>query len=105
MAGRICIAPEPVTWKQAVPYSVHATYDLKAVSLFGIVFPGAKAHSDPFIGIVALALAGLAVAALWRDGRVRLLAALGMAAMVYARGHNSVFQGLLYAIVPELDKA
>jgi hypothetical protein len=105
LARRWVSAPDPVTWKQAVPYSVHATYDLKAVSLFGVVFPSAKTHFDPFVGIVALALAGLGVAALWRDGRVRMLAALGMGAMVYALGHNSVFQGLLYATVPELDKA
>ena len=54
-------------------------YDLKAFSLFGIVFPGVKMHNDPFIGVVALALALFAVAALWRHTRVRLLAALALA--------------------------
>ncbi|MEO8596182.1 MAG: hypothetical protein ABI759_22880 [Candidatus Solibacter sp.] len=105
LARRWVGAPEPVTWNQIVPYSVHAHYDLKAFSLFGIVFPGVKMHHDPFVGVVALSLAILAIAALWRDGRVRVLAALAGAPFVYALGHNSVFQGLLYSVVPELDKA
>ncbi len=105
LARRWVSAPEAVTWNQPVPYSVHAYYDLKPFSLFGIVFPSVKAHYDPFLGVVALSLALLAVTALWRDARVRLLAALALAATVYALGHNSVFQGALYALIPELDKA
>ena len=105
LARRWVSAPEPIAWNQPVPYSVHATYDLKAFSLFGIVFPGVKVHHDPFVGVVALVLALLAIATLWRDTRVRLLAALGGAALLYALGHNSVFQGALYGLIPELEKA
>ena len=76
LAQRWVGAPEPIAWDQPVPYFVHAHYDLKAFSLFGIVFPGVKMHFDPFLGVVALSLALLAVAACWRDSRVRLLAAL-----------------------------
>jgi hypothetical protein len=105
LAKRWVRAPEPVTWNQPVPYSVHAYYDLKAFSLFGIVFPGVHAHFDPFLGVVAFSLALFAVTALWRDARVRLLAALALAVVLYALGHNSVFQGALYGLIPELDKA
>ena len=105
LAKRWVRAPEPVTWSQPVPYSVHAYYALKAFSLFGIVFPGVHAHFDPFLGVVAFSLALFAVTALWRDARVRLLAALALAVVLYALGHNSVFQGALYGIIPELDKA
>ena len=105
LAQRWVGAPEPITWNQPVPYSVHAHYDLKAFSLFGIVFPGVKANFDPFLGVVALSLALFAVTALWRDSRVRLLAALALAAILYALGHNSVFQGALYGLIPQLDKA
>lgn len=105
LAKRWVSAPEAITWNQPVPYSVHAYYDLKAFSLFGIVFPGVKAHFDPFLGVVAFSLALFAVTALWRDARVRLLAALAGAAILYALGHNSVFQGALYGLIPELDKA
>jgi hypothetical protein len=47
----------------------------------------------------------LAVAACWKDWRVRCLFSIGVAAIVYALGQLSVLQGLLYAIVPSLDKA
>ena len=105
LARRWVGGPAPVTWDQAVPYSVHAQYDLKAFSIFGIVFPGVKQHFDPFLGVVALSLALLAIAALWKDARVRLLAALSVGSLVYALGHNSVFQGVLYGLIPSLDKA
>jgi hypothetical protein len=105
LAKRWVSAPDPVVWGQPVPYFVHAEYDLKAFSLFGIVFPGVKMHYDPFLGIVALSLAILAVAALWRDRQVRILAAIALGAIVYSLGHNSVFQGFLYGLLPEVDKA
>jgi len=105
LAKRWVGGPEPVTWNQPVPYSVHAHYDLKAFSLFGIVFPGVKMHFDPFLGVVAFSLALFAVTALWRDARVRLLAALALAVVLYALGHNSVFQGALYSVIPGLEKA
>ncbi len=105
LAKRWVGASEPLGWGQSVPYFVHAQYDLKAFSLFGIVFPGVKMHYDPFLGIVALSLALFAIAALWRDTRVRVLAAIAGAALLYSLGHNSVFQGFLYGLLPELDKA
>ncbi|MCX6629357.1 MAG: YfhO family protein [Candidatus Solibacter sp.] len=105
LAKRWVGAAEAITWGQPVPYSVHAYYDLKPFSLFGIVFPGVKAHFDPFLGVVAFSLALFAVTALWRNARVRLLAALALAAILYGLGHNSVFQGALYGLIPELDKA
>jgi hypothetical protein len=105
LARRWVSAPQPVGWGESVPYLVHAQYDLKAFSLFGIVFPGVKMHYDPFVGIVAFSLALLAIVALWRDGRVRILAAIAGGAILYALGHNSVFQGFLYGLLPELDKA
>ena len=105
LAKRWVGAPEPLTWKQPVPYGVQAHYGLGALSLFGIVFPGVKTNFDPFLGISAFALALLAITALWRDHRVRFLAALGLAALLYALANNSVAQGALYALIPELDKA
>jgi hypothetical protein len=105
LARRWAGTPQPLEWNQPVPYTVHAHYDLKAFSLFGLVFPGAKMHFDPFIGIVAFTLALLAIATTWYDPRIRLLTLLGLGALAYSLGHNSVFQGLLYAITPELDKA
>ena len=105
LARRWVGAADSVGWSDAVPYYVHEKYGLAPASFLGIVFPSVHDNIDPFIGIVALALAALAVAACWKDWRVRLLFAVGIGAMVYALGQFSLFQGVLYAIVPSLDKA
>ncbi|HEY7390620.1 MAG TPA: YfhO family protein [Bryobacteraceae bacterium] len=109
LAKRWVGAAEPIGWNQAVPYSVHETYDLKPFDLLGVVFPQVFTHSSPFAGITALGLAVLGLACGWRDARarleLRLLAAVGLGALLYALGQHSLFQGFLYAAVPELDKA
>jgi hypothetical protein len=105
LAKRWVGAPEAISWNQPVPYSVHQNYDMKPFTLLGIVFPHLKTDSDPFVGLAALALAVLGIAMAWRDGRVRLLAAVGLGGLLYALGQHSVFQGLLYGLIPELDKA
>ena len=105
LAKRWVGAPEAITWNEPVPYSVHEKYDLKPFDLLGLVFPEVKTHSEPFVGVVALALALMALGMCWRDVRVRLLAAVGLGGLVYSLGHYSLFQGVLYGVVPELDKA
>ncbi len=105
LAKRWVGAPEAIDWNQPVPYSVHATYDLKPFDLLGVVFPGVHTHSDPFVGVAALALALAGLAVGWRDGRMRLLGAVGLGGLLYALGQHSVFQGFLYGAIPELDKA
>ena len=105
LAKRWVGAPEAISWNQPVPYSVHETYDLKPFSLLGTVFPHVHPHSDPFVGAAALALALLGLAAGWRDQRARLLAAVGLGGLLYALGPHTVFQGFLYGLIPELDKA
>jgi hypothetical protein len=95
----------PVTWKDPVPYSVHAEYSLKLQSLFGILFPGYHVHTATFSGVVVFSLGVLAAAALWRDPRVRFFAALGLGGLLISLGSNSVFHGVLYAAVPMVEKA
>jgi hypothetical protein len=105
LARRWVGTPEPLTWNQPVPYYIHETYDLKPGNLLGVVFPNMHAQFDPFIGVVALTLALIAIACCWRDGRVRLMAAVGLGGLLYALGQHSVFQGFLYAVIPTFDKA
>lgn len=90
LAKRWAGAPEPLSWNQPVPYSVHEQYDFKPQNLLGMVFPGIKLHFDPFVGGVALALVWIGVAAWWRDHRVRLMGAVSLEGLVYAMGHYSV---------------
>jgi hypothetical protein len=109
LAKRWVGAPEALSWNQPVPYSVHETYDLKPFDLPGIVFPRVQTHVSPFVGVVALSLAFLALVVEWRPSRLqgtpRLLAAVAVGGLIYALGHHSVFQGFLYSLIPELDKA
>jgi len=105
LAKRWVGVPEPLSWNQPVPYSVHEQYDFKPQNLLGMVFPGVKLHFDPFVGSVALALAWIGVAAWWRDRPVRLMGGVALGGVVYAMGQHSVFQGFLYAVIPSLDKA
>ena len=109
LAKRWVGAPEALSWNEPVPYSVHQTYDLKPFDLLGTVFPHVNTHSDPFVGAAALFLALLGLVLGWRDSRasggLRLLAAVGLGGLVYALGQHSVFQGFLYGLVPDLDKA
>ena len=109
LAKRWVGAPEALSWNQPVPYSVHQTYDLKPFDLLGIVFPRVQTHVSAFVGMVALALASVGLATGWRHspvkGTPRLLAAVGLGGLIYALGHHSVFQGFLYGLIPELDKA
>jgi hypothetical protein len=104
LAVRWVTPGEPLGWSERVPYAVHSVYGLRAHALLGLVLPRADDY-ESFVGVVALALAGLAVAVGWSETRVRVLAALSVGALVYALGQYSVFQGFLYAFVPYLEKA
>ena len=105
LAKRWVSARHEVGWNDKVPYYVHQEYSLYPMSLFAILFPGFNRHADPFIGVVAFALALLALVLCWEQQAVKLFAAIGIGGLVYSLGHNSVFHGFLYAVVPMLDKA
>ncbi len=97
-------APEPVGWKDKVPYYVHAAYSVAPQSLPGIVFPQ---FGEPglFVGITALALALAAVGVAWGRREVRFFTAVGLGALAFSLGPRGFFQGLLYAVTPDADKA
>ncbi|MGQ9633065.1 MAG: hypothetical protein ACUVXB_02360 [Bryobacteraceae bacterium] len=98
-------AQEPKAWNEPVPYSVHGEYSLQASSLVGLLIPGFGRHFDPYAGLVALALALLGLAAFWSERTVRYLVAIGLAGLLFSLGKNNVFHGILYAVIPMLEKA
>jgi hypothetical protein len=98
-------AANSVGWNEKVPYSAHETFSMAPSSILGVVLPGLATVSEPFVGFTALTLALIGVAARWRDHRVRLFAFLGIAAFVYALGANTVFEGIVYSVVPMVEKA
>lgn len=107
--GRLSVrwvgAPEPLTWGQKVPYTVLSDFGLHPASLLGILFPGLFINSDPFLGVTlfALALAGLALA--WRYWPTRAMAAIALGGLVYSLSGYTVLHGILYSLLPEVDKA
>ena len=105
LAKRWVSAPMPVGWNDPVPYAVHGIFSFSPFNAFAILFPGLGATVDPFLGIVAFSLAIIAVAAAWRRPEVKLFAALAIGGFAYTLGIHNVFQGLLYAIVPMVEKA
>lgn len=108
--GRLALrwvgAESPLGWGDKVPYSVHRDLSLRPGQLVGILVPGqANFPSDHFLGATVLTMALLGAALAWRERAVRVFAALGIAGFGYALGGNSVFQGLLYAALPYVEKA
>ncbi|MFB3778105.1 MAG: YfhO family protein [Bryobacteraceae bacterium] len=95
----------PIGWNEPVPYSVHSQYSLIPTSLLAVVIPGVARHADPFIGVTALSLALLAVAMAWKELPVRLFAAIGAGGLLFSLGQDNVFHGMLYALVPVVEKA
>ena len=96
-------APSPVAWDETVPYTVHNEFSLPPTAILNIVIPGSQRPA--FIGLVAITLALLGAVAKWQERTVRLLSAMALAGLLLALGGRSLFHGVLYALIPALDKA
>jgi hypothetical protein len=97
--------PEPLGWRDPVPYSVHAEYSLQTRSLPGVLVPGLAIHANPFVGITALSLA---VAALWwrrKETDTRLMAAVAAAGLALALGKDTPVHWVIYKVIPIVEKA
>jgi hypothetical protein len=105
LAYRWVNAKEPVTWKDKVPHNVHATFSMTPTSMLGLVFPGIHNHTSSFAGIVTVTLAMLAFGARRLGGGVTVFSAAATAGVLLALGAFSVVHGLLYAVIPNFDKA
>ena len=98
-------AETPLGWSDKVPYAVHERYALYPETLLGIAIPGVFRNAEPFAGLVALTVALFGVIASWEDRMVRLFGGIALGGLLFALGHNSVFHGVLYALVPMVEKA
>jgi len=97
--------PEPLHWNEKVPFRVHAEYSLQGRSILGMVIPGISLHANPFVGMVAMALALAAVGLAWRQRHVRLFAAVALGGLLLALGKDFPLYRLIYAVVPMVEKA
>jgi hypothetical protein len=96
----------PIGLGETVAYELHKPYSLKPISILGLVIPGIEHNAyDSFIGSAAITLALLGAILAWKDRRVQWLAGMSLAGLLYALGPNSIFHGVLYAVVPMIEKA
>jgi hypothetical protein len=99
-------ATNPVGWRDVIPYTVHQALGWSASDLLFAVLPGSpNTIVNPLIGIVPLALAAIALLARpWRRG-VGLFAGVALGALLFSLARSNPFHGVLYALVPGLEKA
>ena len=100
---------EPVAHDQPVPYSIHAAYGIQSFALLGTVLPGIHRHTNAFMGLLAVLLAISGGWGLWRDTErgkaAQWLTALGLGGLVFALAGETNLHGMLYALIPMLEKA
>ena len=95
----------PQPFDQAIPYHVHAQNALKPISLLAPILPGLAVGGNPFVGIAGFSLAVLGAILAWHQRQVRWLAAVALAGILFSLGPNSLLHGVLYALVPLVEKA
>ena len=100
------VSSGPTAWNDTVPFPEHGLFAFSVPDMLHLVVPGGTAlYWDPFIGVVGLSLAAIAVLCAFRRIEVRVFAMLGLSAFLFALAKNDVFYGLFYALVPLVEKA
>jgi hypothetical protein len=107
--GRLAVrwagTQEPTRWGESLPYMVHQNLSLTPLALFGMVIPGVPQYVNPFTGATILALAVTGLVGCWRELWVRLTSLLAALGFLVALGTYTLLHGLLYALVPLVEKA
>jgi hypothetical protein len=94
-----------LTWKDKVQFPEHEDSSLRPTDLLHIVLPGASLRTDPFVGVVGLSLAAIAIWGAARQRSVRLFLVLAICALLFAMARNDVFYGWFYVFVPFVEKS
>ncbi len=89
----------------AVPYAVHDWYSLKPHMVLALVVPAFDPQANLYLGIsgLLLALAGLALGRQRAEARVAAFLAIG--GVLFALGSSDILHGILYSLVPMVEKA
>jgi len=107
--GRLAVrwagAPQPMRWNEKVPYIVHQDLSLTPQSVLGIAIPATAETVNLFVGITILALAAIGVMGRWKESWVRCLVAVCAFGFLIALGTYTPVHGLLYAVLPVVEKA
>jgi len=98
--------PDPVGWRDLVPYTIHSIYSMSARDVLGsFILVGRQVEAGFFVGLVVLSLAAMGLMSHWNQRAVRVLAGMGICALIYAAGQSTVIHGLFYALIPMVGKA
>jgi hypothetical protein len=99
-------ATGPLTWKDKVEIPEHMDGGLSPIDLLHLAMPGGGGlRSDPFVGLVGLSLAAIALWGAFDRREVRVLLAVGIGSLLYAMARYDVLYGLFYALVPGVEKS
>jgi hypothetical protein len=105
-AVRWVTSANPVDWKTPVPYFVHGNLGLKPLDLLFLCVPGGGSGMiDPIVGVVGLMFAALAIVLSPARAAVRFFTALAVAALLFSLARFDFAHGVLYSIIPGLEKA
>jgi len=97
--------PDPVGWQDKVPYEVHRQFSFPPASLLGLVVTGFDTHANLFLGWAAASMAFLGVVCCWERWPARALTFTALFGVVFSLGERSFLHGVLYSLLPILDKA
>ncbi|MDQ2900016.1 MAG: YfhO family protein, partial [Acidobacteriota bacterium] len=98
-------AANTVGWADVVPYPVHANFSLIPTTLLGIVIPGVNVNTNPYVGWAVLSLALIGLVRNWERREIRVLATVAIGGLLFSLAHFDVFHGILYSLVPLVEKA
>ena len=104
-AMRWVSSAQPVGFHDKVPYVVFDLYSFSPVGILGLIVPSTYPNVTPYLGITILSFAVLGVVTEWRSRMVPPLAVLAVGAFLFSLGKYSIFHGILYSLVPLLDKS
>src|SRR4029079_3750285 len=105
LSSRWVGANEPVGWNTPVPYTVHSNFSLYPSTLVGMILPAIARNANAYVTFIIPVLAFLAVVAGWRDRMVRVMATVALGGLLFALGPYDVLHGIIYAVVPMVEKA
>ncbi|MCX6632084.1 MAG: YfhO family protein [Candidatus Solibacter sp.] len=96
----------PMAWHSTVPYTVHLNLGWSPAELIFLAVPGSnETIVNPIVGVVPLALAAAALLAVPRRRAAARLAGLALGAALFSLARFNPFHGVLYALLPGLEKA
>ena len=104
-AVRWASASHELRWNEPVPYSVHEQFSEPAAALLGVFMNGIFANANLFLGFTVLLLAIAGVILAWDEFPVKLLAWMALGAFLFSISGATVLHGILYAVVPFVEKA